>query len=69
MIVINCAMMQDKFTEAIQASSLDLKFIKKEGMQLCFETSGDEKSVAAAAKAYLKSCPDFKALYYQVNVK
>lgn len=69
MIIINAAMLQDKLIESV-TSILEPKitFVEKKGMELRF-TSEDEKAAAAVAKQTLKAMPEFKTVYFQINVK
>lgn len=68
MIQLNCAMLQEDFKTAVLAINPDIKFIKKVGMGLQFETPNDAEFQVLIKKA-LKSDSKFKALYFNINIK
>lgn len=69
MIIINAAMLQDKLIESVTSiPEPKITFVEKKGMELRF-TSEDEKAAAAVAKQTLKAMPEFKTVYFQINVK
>lgn len=68
MLQLNCAMLQEDFKTAVLAINPDIKFIKKVGMGLQFETPNDAEFQVSIKKA-LKSNPKFKALYFNINIK
>lgn len=68
MVVLSIAMKQDEAIKIVESIDQSLKFIKKEGMSLYFETPNDTEYVAIIKKT-LKSTSGFSALYFNVTVK
>lgn len=69
MIIINAAMLQDKLIESVTSiPEPKITFVEKKGMELHF-TSEDEQTATAVAKKTLKAMPEFKTVYFQINVR
>lgn len=70
MIVINAAMLHDKLIETVTSlEGTKINFVGKKGMMLEFTAEGDELSAAAAAKKALKAMPEFRTVYFQIDVR
>lgn len=68
MIQVNCALLQEEIKSAVLAVDPGIKFIKKAGMGLLFETPDDIKFHTIVKKS-LKSNPKFKAVYFNIDIK
>ncbi|MFV0480239.1 MAG: hypothetical protein ACK5LZ_06710 [Anaerorhabdus sp.] len=68
MISIKATMYQDKLIDTINLiNDFDLKFIKKDGFEIQYTSSDDEKASIHIKKA-LKETSEFKAIYFQINI-
>ncbi len=68
MVSLNIAMQQEQAKAVVLALDENIRFVKKEGLGLFFETPNDIE-YAVKIKAALKADPNFKALYFNVDVK
>jgi len=68
MVVLSIAMKQDEAIRIVESIDQSLKFTKKEGMSLYFETPNDTEYVVIIKKT-LKNTSGFSALYFNVSVK
>lgn len=68
MIVINSALKQEAMIAFVEAFNPSIHFVKKQGISLLFEAE-DEPTLAPQIKSALKSEAQFKALFFNVEVK
>ena len=70
MICVNVAMKQDDLIKIVtNMPDYKIEYVGKKGMTLEFKTDGDEQAAAAAAKKALKATAEFRAVYFQIDVK
>ena len=74
MIIVNCALRQDDIVKIVEEIEVEnekvFKFLKKEGLKLCFECSlGDSEKAASIAKQAIKNTPLGKALFFSVSIQ
>ena len=69
MLIVNATLRSDEIIKAVQEmEGKNIKFIKKEGMKIYFE-SDNEQQDAVDIKAMLKKNPRFSTLYTSTEVK
>lgn len=69
MIIVNCALMQDKIIQIVESiKKYNFKYVKTEGIRIYFKTNAQNLNDAAkVAKAAIKANPIGTALYLNVT--
>lgn len=69
MIIIHCPIQQEFVLSLFQEPVGDIvyEFVKKEGMKLYFNVTGDVEEAIAKAKARIKSTEIGAVLYFQIT--
>lgn len=70
MIIVNCALMQDKIIQIVESiQKYNFSYVKTDGIRIYFKTSAkDLNDAAKVAKAAIKANPIGIALYLNVTV-
>lgn len=74
MLIVNCALRQDDIIEILENIEIEnvkpFKFLKKEGIQIHFEsTCINTEDACAVVKKIIKETPIGKTLFFNVTAK
>ena len=68
MVILSIAMKQDEAIKVVESINENVKYIKKQGMSLFFETPNDDLYLGIIKKT-LKASPGFSALYFNCSTQ
>lgn len=68
MVILSIAMKQDEAIKVVESIDVNVRFIKKQGMSLFFETPNDDLYLGIIKKT-LKATPGFSALYFNCSTQ
>lgn len=68
MVVLSIAMKQDEAIKIVESIDENVRFIKKQGMSVFFETP-DDKLYLGLIKKTLKASTGFSALYFNCSIQ